>query len=36
MHLEGNDNRRIFVTQFKGSRFDALNKIGFTFTLSEL
>jgi hypothetical protein len=30
------ENRSIFVTQFKGSRFDALNKIGFSFTLSEL
>lgn len=34
--LHGTENRSIFVTQFKGSRFDALNRIGFSFTLSEL
>ena len=34
--LHGTENRSIFVTQFKWSRFDAINKIGFSFTLSEL
>lgn len=34
--LHGTENRSIFVTQFKWSRFGALNKIGFSFTLSEL
>lgn len=36
LHLEGKNNCRIFVTQFKGSRFEVLNKIVFSFTLSEL
>ena len=36
MHLEDKNNCSIFVTQFKGSRFEVLNKIGFSFTLSEL
>lgn len=35
-HLEDKNNCHIFVTQFKGSRFEVLNKIGFSFTLSEL
>ena len=35
-HFEDKNNCSIFVTQFKGSRFEVLNKIGFSFTLSEL
>ena len=35
-NLEDKNNCSIFVTQFKGSRFEVLNKIGFSFTLSEL
>ena len=36
LHLEDKNNCSIFVTQFKGSRFEVLNKIGFSFTISEL
>ena len=35
-NLEDKNNCSIFVTQFKGSRFEVFNKIGFSFTLSEL
>ena len=35
-NFEDKNNCSIFVTQFKGSRFEVLNKIGFSFTLSEL